>query len=77
MSDAGPHGEDCPYCGGTLVRREDDAPETVRKRLATYASQAGPLIELYAPRPGYIAVNGLQAPDKVTADLSKGIDSLR
>ena len=68
VSDAG-NSEDCPYCGGRLVRREDDDPETVRKRLATYASLAGPLIEFYASRPGYIEVNGLQLPDKVTADL--------
>ena len=68
VSDAG-NSEDCPYCGGRLVRREDDDPETVRKRLATYASLAGPLIEFYANRPGYIEVNGLQLPDKVTADL--------
>jgi adenylate kinase len=75
VSDAG-NNEDCPYCG-RLVRREDDDPETVRKRLATYASLAGPLIEFYANRPGYIEVNGLQLPDKVTADLYKAIDQLR
>src|SRR5215217_6570304 len=73
-SDAGPHGEDCPYCGGTLIRREDDEPETVRKRLATYASLSGPLIALFSSRRGYIAVNGLQPPDKVTADLVEAVD---
>jgi adenylate kinase len=76
VSDAG-NSEDCPYCGGRLVRRADDAPETVRKRLATYAALAGPLIEFYAQRPGYIEVNGLQLPDKVTSDLYKAIDQLR
>lgn len=58
--------EDCPYCGGLLIRREDDDPDTVRKRLATYATLAGPLIELYAQRRGYVFVDGLQSPDKVT-----------
>ena len=43
----GGNSEDCPYCGGRLVRREDDDPDTVRKRLATYAAFAGPLLELY------------------------------
>ena len=38
---------------------------------------AGPLIELYSKRPGFIAVNGLQLPDKVTADLFAAIDSRR
>ncbi len=70
VSDGG-NGEDCPYCGGRLVRREDDDPETVRKRLTTYAALAGPLIHLYSARPGFIAVDGLQLPDKVTADLQR------
>jgi adenylate kinase len=74
VSDAG-NNEDCPYCGGRLVRREDDDPETVRKRLATYAALAGPLIDFYAQRPGYVEVNGLQLPDKVTADLYAALNA--
>src|SRR4051812_13019208 len=77
VSESDPHSEDCPYCGGTLVRREDDEPETVRKRLATYAAAAGPLIELYSSRPGYLKVDGLQPPDKVTADLFAALDARR
>jgi adenylate kinase len=76
VSDGG-NNDDCPYCGGHLVRREDDDPATVRKRLATYAALAGPLIALYSTRPGYIAVDGLQSPDKVTADLFAAIDARR
>ena len=76
VSDTG-NNEDCPYCGGRLVRREDDDPETVRKRLKTYAALAGPLIEIYSKRPGFIAVDGLQVPDKVTADLYAAIDARR
>jgi adenylate kinase len=76
VSDAG-NSEDCPYCGGRLVRRADDDPKTVRKRLATYAALAGPLIEFFARRAGYVEVNGLQLPDKVTADLYQAIDHLR
>jgi adenylate kinase len=76
VSDSDPH-EDCPYCGGLLVRREDDDPATVRKRLATYATLAGPLVEFYAKRPGYVFVDGLQPPDRVTAELSAALDGLR
>jgi adenylate kinase len=68
---------DCPYCGGSLVRREDDDPVTVRKRLATYAGLAEPLIALYRSRPAFLTVNGRQAPDRVSDDLFKGIDSRR
>ena len=76
VSDGG-NNEDCPYCGGRLVRREDDDPETVRKRLKTYSDLAEPLIELYSKRPGFIAVDGLQLPDKVSADLHAALDALR
>jgi adenylate kinase len=69
--------EDCPYCGGLLIRREDDDPDTVRKRLATYAALAGPLVGHYAKRPGYVLVDGLQAPDKVTAELTAALDGRR
>jgi adenylate kinase len=71
------YSEDCPYCGGSLIRREDDEPETVRKRLTTYAALAGPLIALYSSRPGYIAVDGLEAPDKVTAAIFAALDARR
>ena len=72
-----PRAEDCPYCGGTLVRREDDEAATVRKRLATYAALAEPLIAFYRARPGYLFINGLQEPDRVTADLFTAIDGSR
>jgi adenylate kinase len=68
---------DCPYCGGSLVRRDDDEPATVRKRLATYTALAEPLIALYRSRPAFLTVNGKQAPDRVSEDLFRGIDLVR
>jgi adenylate kinase len=65
--------ESCPYCGGTLVRREDDDPGTVRHRLATYASFADPLIAHYRLRPGFISVDGQQRLEDVTAALIREI----
>ena len=69
--------ESCPYCGGTLIRRADDEPATVRRRLATYAAQAGPLIEHYRVRPGFVAVNGAHPPERVTTALIEAIDRER
>lgn len=75
--DTDPHGEPCPYCGGALVRREDDEPETVRRRLATYASLAEPITRVYRARPRFAAVDGLRRPDEVTAALCGHIDRFR
>jgi adenylate kinase len=66
--------ETCPYCGGRLVRRTDDAEETVRRRVKTYASFAAPLVAFYRRRPGFIALGGLRPPDEVTAALFREID---
>lgn len=61
--------EHCPYCGGELIRRPDDHPDTVRRRLETYAETAMPMIEYYRRRAGFGEVNGLQHADRVTAAL--------
>jgi adenylate kinase len=37
----------CDVCGGELILREDDKPETVEKRLKVYHEQTQPLIEYY------------------------------
>jgi adenylate kinase len=37
----------CDRCGGTLVQRKDDKPETVRHRLEVYRDQTAPLIDWY------------------------------
>jgi adenylate kinase len=42
--------EDCANCGEKLVQRKDDAPETVKNRLAVYAAQTAPLIDYYAKK---------------------------
>lgn len=38
----------CDACGGELVLRDDDKPETVAKRLDVYHTQTQPLIDYYA-----------------------------
>ena len=67
----------CPYCGGNLVRRTDDHPDTVRRRLSTYAAFATPVIEYYRDRPTFGTVDGLQSADRVTAALCAHIDACR
>ena len=40
----------CDNCGGQLVQRKDDAPETVRVRLKVYHTETEPLVEFYRQR---------------------------
>jgi adenylate kinase len=40
-------GSTCEKCGGRLVRRADDDPEAVRRRLVVYDEQTAPVIRWY------------------------------
>ena len=40
----------CDNCGGKLIQRKDDTPETVHKRLEVYHKETRPLVGYYAER---------------------------
>jgi adenylate kinase len=62
-------GSRCASCGGELVVREDDRPETVERRLEVYRRQTQPLVERYR-RAGLLAVvDGRGTPEEVHARL--------
>lgn len=63
------NGEDtCAKCGGKLYAREDDNPETVKARLATYNIQTAPLISYYGAQNKLKTVMcGTRTPDEVFA----------
>jgi adenylate kinase len=72
-----PDTEPCPYCGGNLVRRPDDEPDTVRHRLATYAKYAEPVLDHYRTRSSFVVVDGVQHSDKVASSVADHIERLR
>ena len=48
----------CDECGGELVIRDDDKPETVKNRLAVYHEQTQPLIDYYKKKDVLHVVDG-------------------
>ena len=48
----------CDRCGSALAQREDDREETVRARLAVYATQTVPLLDYYRDRHLLSTVSG-------------------
>ncbi|MCR4566908.1 MAG: adenylate kinase [Pseudobutyrivibrio sp.] len=60
----------CDSCGSNLVLREDDKPETVKKRLDVYHEQTQPLIEYYRGKNILKSVNGVQPMEKVFEDIT-------
>ena len=59
----------CDKCGDTLYIRDDDAEETVRKRLETYHAQTEPLKAFYAAKGILITVQGREDVEDTTADV--------
>ena len=56
----------CDSCGGKLVLRKDDAPETVRDRLRVYHEQTEPLVEFYNAKGILKAIHGQDGIDETT-----------
>lgn len=68
---AGPEVDACPRCGGEMYQRDDDKPETIQKRLDTYANQTAPLIDYYGGKGILIKVDGNRLADEVYVDVKK------
>ena len=50
----------CDRCGESLILRDDDKPETVKKRLDVYHAQTQPLIDYYTSKNVSKTVDGTQ-----------------
>jgi adenylate kinase len=55
----------CDQDGSRLIQRDDDRPETVRKRLSVYHDQTEPLIKWYEDRGLLHRLDGTRPPDEV------------
>ena len=55
----------CDKCGKELILRDDDKPETVKKRLDVYHEQTQPLIDYYTHKGALVEVDGTVAMDDV------------
>ena len=55
----------CDQDGSRLIQRDDDKPETVRKRLAVYHEQTEPLVDWYEDKGVLRRFDGRRSPDEV------------
>ena len=63
----------CDHCGGELMVRKDDAPETVRRRLEVYHEQTEVLKDFYAKLGKLRLVEGNQSIEGANEDILKAI----
>ncbi|HEY7121537.1 MAG TPA: adenylate kinase [Solirubrobacterales bacterium] len=67
----------CDIDGAKLIVRDDDKPEVIKNRLATYREKTEPLIDYYDQRGILNHVNGSQSPDEVEERIHGIIATLR
>lgn len=63
----------CDKCGAGLVVREDDKPEVVRDRLATYHAQTEPLIAYYKAQNKLKTVDGQGTVAEISGLVAKAL----
>jgi adenylate kinase len=64
----------CEVCGGDVLQRGDDTPESVNRRLDLYEEETFPLIEHYTDKRQLAVVNGIGHPDAVFDRFVKAVE---
>jgi adenylate kinase len=76
-SDPPKHEGVCDQDGSRLIQREDDKPETVRNRLATYHEKTEPLVDFYDEKGVLRRFDGTRSPTEVHDRIRATIATLR
>lgn len=63
----------CDKCGGSLVQREDDRPETIERRLGVYEAQTMPILAHYRGRVVVHELDGELPVDEVTRTIERAL----
>lgn len=56
----------CDKCGGVLITRADDVPDTIRQRLSVYHSETEPLVDFYKKKDVLVNVTGKDSIEDTT-----------
>lgn len=67
----------CDIDGSPLIVRDDDKPDVIRKRLATYHEKTEPLVSYYEGQGVLSRVDGAREPAEVTEELRGILDAAR
>jgi adenylate kinase len=66
--------ETCSKCGGRLVRRPDDTPPAIQKRLQLFHSETLPMIQAMEADGKVSRINGARPIDEVHRDIVANLD---
>jgi adenylate kinase len=65
----------CDLCGGELFQRDDDQPETIRRRLEVYLDQTAPLVDYYHHAGLLVTIEAVGPVDGVTKRAIAALES--
>lgn len=65
----------CDQCGGTLIQREDDLPESVKVRMAAYQSSTAPLTDYYRKRDLLVSISAEGSPEAIYQRTEKMLEA--
>lgn len=68
------HEKKCPRCGSKLIKREDDSPGIMRKRIQRDIDNISSVVSYYEGRGKLIEINGDQLPKDVSFDIVKALE---
>jgi adenylate kinase len=71
------HPDRCDIDGSALIQRDDDKPDTIRKRLAVYHEQTEPLVDYYESRDLLRRFDGTRTPTEVHDHVRATVATLR
>jgi len=63
----------CDFDGSELYQRDDDKPETVKRRIQVYLEQTSPLISYYRDQGKLVEVDGMQTIEQVTQEFVSAV----
>lgn len=67
-------GEKCPYCGGKTYKRDDDNPESIKRRLKDYRIETSHVIDFIKKNDRIIEIDGDQSVEKVFGEICGWIE---
>ncbi len=68
-------GDKCEKCGGPIVQRDDDKPDTIKKRLMVFDDLTKPLVAYYKSTGVFFEVDAADSPEEVSESVLKVIDA--
>ena len=71
------HEDVCDVDGARLIQRDDDAPETITKRLAVYHAQTSPLIDYYEKKGSLHRFDGTRPASEVHGHIRATLATLK